>query len=244
MSCRCEDGRHIVKQKNKDQKLFENHGQLCSGMFHAKAWREVGITDRLCIHKDGPQKHHSVIYLIAVRKRNGARDLVVRFRNCFKGHSNINIHPEEFMIDYMDKKLIKGDRLIIYLKYQPCHHSCGSSDMRTHRKSCSQRIAAFAQKHPNVDIHIKCSSIHRANYTDPELFTSEKMRRVFSQRVEEARVGIDIVKKHVKLTGLDESDWKFIMSTTADNITISEEDWATRMALDKHVNIFLQNFSP
>ena len=95
---------------------------------------------------------------------------VARYANCFRGNSEANIHAEEFMVT--DKELLKvldgrdrsgyggaapsaPARLLLYMTYQPCHHSGWRSpggahargrragDVAVHPTTCSERLREF-----------------------------------------------------------------------------------------------------
>ena len=112
-------------------------GQLCGSFFHIEATPEDGIP-QLCLSAElgGPVCARKTVCCVA-RVQAGAADgtwvdkYVGRYFNCWQGNSQANLHAEHFLLQDAGLAAAVGalddgqGRLLLYLTYQPCHHSGG-----------------------------------------------------------------------------------------------------------------------
>lgn len=187
----------------------------------------------------------TTVYCIVRAIDESGQEYAARFNNCYRGHTETNVHAEEFAMTWLRKEC-PFERLrdiTIYITLQPCHHSAGHQSMQSHRKSCTEKLVEFMNAHEHIRLRVKCAGIYRAHYTEPEFFDSPESSRAFADRVQQARDGILILQAHERITvsGFDDNDWEFIRSYVPEHCTrgLNEELWRQRFCADNRVTAFL-----
>ena len=153
-----------------------------------------------------------------------ARDVyVARYSNCFKGSSESNVHAERFMLadpgmaralDEVKDAKAHGTRarLVLYLTYQPCHHSGGHSrrGMGEHGTSCTELLCEYVRDvlaPIGVALEVRITYVYRAHWEtgayDPK----------YAPAVQAARQGLDLLAEAgVGLAACTLADWEWLVS--------------------------------
>ena len=140
--------------------LLGTVAQFCAAFYHIEPTPEDGIAE-LCLSREcgGPVcPRKSVVCVARVQRAAavGARasddawtdTFVGRYFNCWQGATESTVHAERFLL--ADAALGAavaalpdgGGRLLLYLTYQPCHHSGGHrrTAMGKHATSCTELL--------------------------------------------------------------------------------------------------------
>ena len=213
--------------------LLGNLQQFCAAFYHIEPTPEAGLKE-LCLaaeHGGGVCPRKTVVCIARLQARaigaddrpsdgeSGWRDVYVcRYSNCFRGDSTSNVHAEKFLTADRDMERHigalpeRGGRLVLYLTYQPCHHSGGHSRaVMGHTTSCTRLLLAYAARvlTPRaISLHVRVPYIYRAHWK-PGLFPS-KYEPVVAAAVEGLRLlaatpGVDVA-------ALVDADWAFLVS--------------------------------
>jgi len=161
---------------------------------------------------------------------------IARYSNCWRGSSESNVHAEQFLLQDEDLRTAiaalasaatpgtigggdggdsGGDgggggrrhRLLLYLTYQPCHHSGGHSRrlLGEHSTSCTLLLCAFVREvlHPaGVDLDLRVAYTYRAHWEEGG-YDSKYAPAVLS-----ARRGLALLRREgVALQSLSPADW-------------------------------------
>ena len=227
-----DDSRHDLTQPP----FFRNAGQFCDAFFHAKWCYEWGLKEDLCIHPGPGFCYRTVVYIVAHLQEEGKPVYVARYKNCYRGHTESNLHAEEFLVaDPRIQAVTQPALLTLWMTYQPCHCCSGSRYVDRHSKSCSRLLLDFVDKHPNLRLMIRCASLYRAHYTDPRGFASTKDAQVFRQRVALAQEGINLLCKHprIRMAGFRKADWDWLMTLLPNKcLNLTHVEWEHRKQVD------------
>ena len=133
--------------------------QFCAAFYHIEPTPEDGI-DEVCLSREcgGPSCPRKTVVCVArvQQTADGAwvDTFVSRYFNCWQGASETNLHAEHFLLADQDlaaavSRLPEGaGRLLIYLTYQPCHHSGGHrrQGMGAHSLSCTNLLLSYMRE--------------------------------------------------------------------------------------------------
>ena len=159
---------------------------------------------------------------------------VARYANCYRGNTDVNRHAEEFLFeDTQIMGLIRsckpsdGLRLVLYMTYQPCHHSGGrvprealnrpgyAGSAPQHPTTCSERMKQFylrELKPRGVALELVLADVYKATW-DEGLHPSEVERRVYGTKAESARDGMRMLHNEgVTMRSMSKGDWGFLIS--------------------------------
>lgn len=194
----------------------------------------------LCVAQGGRPCPRKTVVAVARLQSTGSspEDLyVARYSNCFKGSSESNVHAERFMLS--DPGLARalkdsavatssggsssgGDgnpggsrhnlptRLLLYLTYQPCHHSGGHNrrGMGEHGTSCTELLCAYVHDvlaPLGIRLELRIAYLYRAHWEtgayDPK----------YAPAVQAARQGlVRLFQAGVVSTACSASDWEWL----------------------------------
>jgi len=233
--------------------------EFCQGYFHMDdcfEWNQP----KICICRDlmQPPKWcvRSVVRGVA-HLLSGPKTLYLqKYSNEFKGSSEENVHVEEFVIqDETLKKIILDDsipnkKLILYISYQPCHHSSGgrSSGMKKHGKSCTNLLVKWNQdlliKH-GIDVVIKCCGLYRVHWEDENGFRNQGDVEIFKPKAGRAKEGLMFLMRepNIRLEAMTPEDWWMFMRYCGDTVRkcMTMEFWQKRHKYDENIRDFLQS---
>lgn len=182
---------------------------------------------------------NSVCLLARVQSAQGDILDEVRYTNCFQGHTSINQHAEEFLITDDRLNLQPKAHLTLYVTYQPCHYSGGGRKMRTHPRSCTNRLISWYETKLaplKITLTIKPCDIYRAHWTDPALFAHPADWLTFGKRTQSALAGVQKLLSFLK--AMTPADWTYLLShSTVDQIPIKAME--KRLFFDDKVQTWL-----
>ena len=240
MDCMCtDDGIHKLSLDEGKGNIFHHPDHFCEAMFHCTKSYEWNFPF-LCVNTS--KCYRTVIYSIAKLEQKGEKDYIARYKNCYRGSTDKNVHAEEFMIPDLKRKIKGPGKLMVYLTLQPCHNSGGHREVATHNgKNCTDLMIAFAREYPNLEITIKCSNIYRANWSDDSKFKNDEDLKLFKHKVVSAQEGIVklLREPNIDVTGFIYSDWHFLVQHTKIMPKIKKTDWVRRFEMDHHITTFL-----
>lgn len=230
--------------------LIGDRKRMCAAFFHGRWCSEIGVST-LCVLEDHQHCPKNVcVGVVRLLSNTQKEKAVVRYTNCFQGSTHTNIHAEAFLV--RDKQLRallqRGDTIVLYLSYQPCHHNGGGRWVRKHETSCTQLLCDWATKTLaplDIRLEIRCSDIFRAGWTDPGKFASEKDAALFHARCEAAREGIRMLHRtpHVSIGGFESKDWEFLW-TLSHPLEFTAEEKRARMLFDEKIGQFIAQLNP
>ena len=207
--------------------LLGSVGQLCAAFFHVEPTPEDGIAEVcLCAAEGGavcPRK--TVVCVARVQQRDGQDTCawhdtyVARYSNCFQGGTEANLHAERFLVQdsQLERALtaLPSDatcRLLLYMTYQPCHHSGGHRrrGMGTHGTSCTEALLAYARSalHPRgIALQLRIAYLYRAHWEEGAFDPK------YQPAVEAARKGLQLLAQGgVELCALTHADWEWLVT--------------------------------
>ena len=211
------------------QSLLGTSAQFCASFFHIEPTAEGGI-DELCLSAACgglPCPRKSVVCVLRLQDTARGEDVfVARYSNCWQGGSEANVHAERFLLsdarlrDALEALPPSGGQLLLYLTYQPCHHSGGHrrSGMGEHTTSCTTLLLdhlrnVLAPRH--VSLHVKIAYIYRAHWSP----TTSAGRR-YAPAVQAARQGLQLLREGgVKLSALSPDDWDWLAAQCDDDVS-------------------------
>lgn len=204
--------------------LLGNAEQFCESFFHCKECPEAGewALEPVCL-RHGDACRGKTVVAIARLVDHAANTIVyqARYSNCFRGSPVVNDHAEEFMIrdtelrraiDALENAPGKYE-LIIWLTYQPCHHSSDNP-----RRSCTREILKFKRMHldaRSVHLSIRFTFPYRGHWNTPaELETH-------GEKIKSAQVGTRILQfePNVDVRSFDAQDWIILLSMCDDDVS-------------------------
>jgi hypothetical protein len=180
---------------------------------------------------------------------------VARYSNCWQGRSEANVHAERFLLH--DERLRKaiaalpdsGGTLVLYLTYQPCHHSGGHRrrGMGEHGTSCTTLLLDYLREElspRNVRMEVRIAYLYRAHWSagayDPK----------YEPAVMAARSGLHLLKKNgVVLSALSTADLDWLATQCSPSVHAAWRDGEppfgravreARARLDAFVAAFLE----
>jgi len=134
---------------------------------------------------------------------------------------------ESFLAELRVHEAQTGLRLLLYMTYQPCHHSGGrvpkealgrlsyAASAPQHPATCSERLRDFYIKELRpygVALELVLADVYKATW-DEELHPSEVERRVYATKSESAREGMRmLLSEGVTMRAMMPDDWTFIVS--------------------------------
>ena len=141
-------------------------------------------------------------------------------------------------------------RLVLYLTYQPCHHSGGhnSNRMGEHGTSCTRLLCDYVRDvlaPAGVTLEIKIAYLYRAHWQvgsyDPK----------YAPAVRAAREGLEMLAGHgITLDAFWRADWEWLLRLCDEQVrkTLSapvaprdEAPWALRLKMDGFIASFLRD---
>ena len=144
-------------------------------------------------------------------------------------------------------------RLVLFMTYQPCHHSSGHTKARilADKTSCTTRILKFAKKLASMEVSLKIrvSYIYRAHWTLGDEPAMQKYRRAVAM----AQLGLQLLHEAgIPVRGFNRNDWDFLVARTCRPQV--RREWANepyskvfsakvmenRNRLDQFVSLFLK----
>jgi hypothetical protein len=236
-----------IQRETKDASLLGDVHRFCESFFHIQECHEWG-NPTCCL---GQCTMPRQVTLVVRLQKDGQDVFTARYNNCFRGSTTSNIHAEEFMLQDSElQSLIFGDqrqtKLIIYLTYQPCHHSAGSRGyFKGHPKSCTKLMCQYftEQLRPHgVQLEIRCTGIYRAHWEDSTLFDSMEDAQLYGGRTAAARAGIALLQAQgVSMTGMQREDWDFMLSLADPDVkaALNPTRMEARHLYDMRINDFL-----
>jgi hypothetical protein len=228
----------VLHATEANQQILEEPDQFCEALFHMFPSREFGLETHGCINgeiKDNcrPQS------LVLIAQLN---NLTARYTNCRRQHA------EQFMIN--DSAMMSciqsakpGDDLIMYMKFQPCHHSSGNARVnpegylfknKCDTRSCTALVREFyvnELKPRGLRLVIKCASIYKANW---EYAVRPDDIATVANALEGVRV---LMRIGVSLESIQPADWVFLASL-ANNILDANLFSSTRLTTDQGIAKF------
>lgn len=223
--------------------LFDSREAFCKAFFHGKPCKEWKVKEHLCLCQQRVCRMTEV-YLLAAWKTECRL-----YQNVFCGSTTTNIHAEECMqYDFFQQfPDAATDTVTLYLTYQPCHFCGGHQNMTSHNKSCTHLLLQLLERQPQLRLDIVCSNIYRAHYSEPAFFPCEQEAVAFRERVQLARQGIVLLKRHPRVTlrGFTPQDWKFLSEAVNLKVmqAITAEQWQMRLHLDNTIDNFLKEIN-
>ena len=181
---------------------------------------------------------------------------VARYANCYRGNTDLNVHAEEFMLtdELLEAKLAAlpppdevvgggggggtsgagggdGVQLLLYMTYQPCHHSGGmvSRDAslvsaratHVHQASCSERLLEYYStklRPRGVELTLVLADVYKATW-EAESHQTEVERQVYAGKAAAAREGMFmLLEQGIAMRGMRPSDWSFLVSLCDDDV--------------------------
>ena len=227
---------------------------------------DAGGARKLAYHELSNSQKESVrrcsksqVGLIARLVRTGDSEplYVARYANCFRGNTECNVHAEEFM--FSDSTLQdkinalsggpngkRGDgsgkpvQLLLYMTYQPCHHSGGAlprdelaraaymDEMAEHATSCSERLRDWylsvlvPQK---VELQLILSDVYKATWEN-SLHPTMDERKAYASKSSAAREGLRmLLREGIEMRSMQPADWDFLVSLCDRSVQIA---WSAR----------------
>ena len=245
--------------------LLGGTSQFCASFYHIEPTPEGGIPE-LCLNAacgQQPCPRKTVVLVARLQQQkadNSWTDVyVARYSNCFQGGTEANMHAEKFLLS--DPKLSAalngmpqaGGRLILYLTYQPCHHSGGHKKrgMGEHGTSCTElllRFVADVLMPRRIILDIRLTYIYRAHWAQGGY------DRKYEPAVMAARRGLELLAQqapHVELSALAPSDWDWLIGQCDEKVRsmwregkhpLGEGAREARQKMDAFVADFLAGF--
>jgi len=134
---------------------------------------------------------------------------------------------QQFLADVRTREATSGLRLLLYMTYQPCHHSGGrvpkaalnnagyAAAAPQHPATCSERLRDFYIKELRpygVALELVLADVYKATW-DEELHPSEVERSVYSTKSESAREGMRmLLSEGVTMRAMIPSDWEYLVT--------------------------------
>eukprot|EP00900_Chrysochromulina_parva_P006000 jgi/Chrpa1/15400/Chrysochromulina_OHIO_Genome00005171-RA len=146
----------------------------------------------------------------------------------------------DFLAQTREREAETGLRLLLYMTYQPCHHSGGrvpkealgrlsyASSAPVHPATCSESLRDFYIKELRpygVALELVLADVYKATW-DEELHPSEVERQVYSNKSESAREGMRmLLAEGITMRAMQPADWDFIVSLCDPEV---QQAWAKR----------------
>jgi hypothetical protein len=146
----------------------------------------------------------------------------------------------DFLAQTREREAETGLRLLLYMTYQPCHHSGGrvpkealgrlsyASSAPVHPATCSESLRDFYIKELRpygVALELVLADVYKATW-DEELHPSEVERQVYSNKSESAREGMRmLLAEGITMRAMQPADWDFIVSLCDPEV---QQAWAMR----------------
>ena len=170
--------------------LLGSFDQLCAAFFHVEPTPEADCAELcLCAARGGqacPRKTVVCVLRVQHRRLRDSSDpeppwddlYVARSQNCFRGGTESNIHAERFLMadpglaDTLCALPDDGERrVVLYMTYQPCHHSGGHRrrGMGAHGTSCTEAILEYVERSlrpRGVTLELKIAYLYRAHWEE------------------------------------------------------------------------------
>lgn len=240
---------HAMSARDSRRSLLGGHKQFCRAFYHANQW-EADVFLCLCCSADatGAALVKSAasescgklqVTIVARLVMRSGEDRVTRYANCFRGASEQNVHAEEFLLrDEETLAILRSGaaaELLLYMSYQPCHHSGGrvSGDParqqrvasrradQGHPISCSERLRDFAARElapRGVRLTCVLADLYKVMWT-PELMVERAPdatteHSVYTADASAGREGMRLLlaSPGVAMRGMGAEDWSFLVS--------------------------------
>ena len=135
-------------------------------------------------------------------------------------------------------------RLLLYMTYQPCHHSGGRvpkaalaregaavGEVAVHPTTCSERLREFflSRVAPNgVGLTLILADVYKATWEE-ELHPTDLERKVYGSKSGAAREGMRLLLDvGVRMRGMRGDDWEYLVTLADDDV---QREWERRGCL-------------
>ncbi|KAL1526477.1 hypothetical protein AB1Y20_015187 [Prymnesium parvum] len=249
-ACRCSPNSGVFAAAHAQplraaEPLLGGVAQFCAAFYHIEPTAEAGLAELCLARRQGlgacARKSVACVARLQRRAEGGAWEDVYtcRYSNCFRGGSRSNVHSEAFLAEdgAMERAVrglaARGGRLVLYLTYQPCHHSGGhSSGTMGRTTSCTRLLMRYAERllaPHDVSLHVRVPYIYRAHW-QPGLFPP-KYEPVVASAVE----GLQLLAstKGIEISAVDDDDWAYLAQLCAPEVRSTFTTAAGRGALDE-----------